>query len=134
LAQQQRARSRLGHLVLADLELLADHHHGTAGLDGRSRAPAPRPLRLHRSTPKELVESSRGLSPSASARGIMLPGKGGPAVAVSTREPRMDIRLSDEQRRDFEEKGYVVLPDFFEPDELRRLYAAIDEVRDEYDR
>ena len=55
-------------------------------------------------------------------------------MAVSTREPRMDVRLSDEQRRDFEEKGYVVLPDFFEPDELRRLHQAIDEVRDAYDR
>src|SRR5205823_5307679 len=45
-------------------------------------------------------------------------------MAVSTREPRMDVRLSDQQRRDFEEKGYVLLPDFFEPDELRRLLAA----------
>src|SRR5437868_5528874 len=35
-------------------------------------------------------------------------GERGRAVAVSTREPRMDIRLSDEQRRDFEEKGYIV--------------------------
>ena len=55
-------------------------------------------------------------------------------MAISTREPRMDVRLTDEQRRDFEEKGYVILPDFFEPDELGRLLAAIDEVRDAYDR
>ena len=53
-------------------------------------------------------------------------------MAVSTREPRMDIRLTDEQRRDFEEKGYVLLPDFFEPDELKRLLGAIDDVRDQY--
>jgi len=53
-------------------------------------------------------------------------------MAVSTREPRMDIRLSDEQRRDFEEKGYVLLPDFFEPAELSRLLEAIDEVRDRF--
>jgi len=44
----------------------------------------------------------------------------------------MDIRLTDEQRRDFEEKGYVLLPNFFEPDELKRLLAAIDDVRDRY--
>src|SRR5687768_11906024 len=53
-------------------------------------------------------------------------------MAVSVREPRMDVRLTDEQRRDFDEKGYVLIEDFFEPDELKRLLAAIEEVRDRY--
>jgi ectoine hydroxylase-related dioxygenase (phytanoyl-CoA dioxygenase family) len=46
----------------------------------------------------------------------------------------MDVRLTEEQRRDFEEKGYVLLEDFFEPEEYGRLLEAIDEVRDRYDR
>jgi ectoine hydroxylase-related dioxygenase (phytanoyl-CoA dioxygenase family) len=53
-------------------------------------------------------------------------------MATTTSEPRMDIRLTPEQRRDFEEKGYVLLEDFFEPAELDRLLTAIDEVRDQY--
>ena len=53
-------------------------------------------------------------------------------MAVSVREPRMDVRLTDEQRRDFDEKGYVLIEDFFEPEELQRLLDAIEEVRDRY--
>jgi ectoine hydroxylase len=45
------------------------------------------------------------------------------AVATST-----TIALTDEQRRDFDEKGYVVIEDFFTPEELDRLLLAIDEV------
>ena len=55
-------------------------------------------------------------------------------MAVSTREPRMDLGLTEAQRRDFDEKGYVLLDDFFEDGEYRRLLDAIDEVRDRYGR
>jgi ectoine hydroxylase len=36
--------------------------------------------------------------------------------------------LTEEQRRDFDEKGYIILEDFFAPEEFTRLLAAIDEV------
>lgn len=42
----------------------------------------------------------------------------------------MSIAMTEEQARDFEEKGFVVLEDFFEQDELDRLLSAIDEVAD----
>lgn len=40
----------------------------------------------------------------------------------------MSIAMNEEQKRDFEEKGYVVLENFFTPDELARLLDAVDEV------
>ncbi len=55
-------------------------------------------------------------------------------MAVSTRELRVEERLTDQQRRDFDENGYVLIEDFFDPDEYAGLMTAIDDVRDEYDR
>ncbi len=40
----------------------------------------------------------------------------------------MAIAMTEQQRRDFDEKGYVVLDDFLSPSELDRLLGAIDEV------
>lgn len=40
----------------------------------------------------------------------------------------MSIAMNEEQQHDFEEKGYVVLDNFFTPDELARLLDAVDEV------
>ncbi len=40
----------------------------------------------------------------------------------------MSIAMNEEQQHDFEEKGYVVLENFFTPDELARLLDAVDEV------
>jgi ectoine hydroxylase-related dioxygenase (phytanoyl-CoA dioxygenase family) len=45
------------------------------------------------------------------------------AIATSA-----SIALTEEQRRDFDEKGYIVVEDFFTPAELDRLLSAIDEV------
>jgi ectoine hydroxylase-related dioxygenase (phytanoyl-CoA dioxygenase family) len=36
--------------------------------------------------------------------------------------------MTEQQRRDFEEKGFILIEDFFDPDELQRLLQAIDEV------
>lgn len=38
------------------------------------------------------------------------------------------LAMTQQQRRDFEDKGFVVIEDFFGPEELGRLLAAIDEV------
>jgi hypothetical protein len=38
------------------------------------------------------------------------------------------IALTEEQRRDFDEKGYVIIEDFFTPADFDRLLSAIDEV------
>ena len=40
----------------------------------------------------------------------------------------MAIAMTGQQRRDFEEKGYVILDDFLEPLEVGRLLEAVDEV------
>lgn len=40
----------------------------------------------------------------------------------------MTIAMTAEQKQDFEEKGYIILEDFFEQSELERLLSAIDEV------
>lgn len=40
----------------------------------------------------------------------------------------MSIAMNEQQQHDFAEKGYVVLEDFFTPDELARLLDAVDEV------
>ena len=40
----------------------------------------------------------------------------------------MAIAMTEEQQRDFEEKGYVILDDFLEPPEVGRLLEAVDEV------
>jgi ectoine hydroxylase len=55
-------------------------------------------------------------------------------MSVVTREPDMAVALTDEQRRAFDEDGYVLLHDFFAPDEYRRLMDAIDEVAARYRR
>ena len=46
------------------------------------------------------------------------------AVARST----ATIAMTEQQQRDFEEKGFILIEDFFDPDELTRLLSAIDEV------
>jgi ectoine hydroxylase-related dioxygenase (phytanoyl-CoA dioxygenase family) len=38
------------------------------------------------------------------------------------------IGMTEQQRRDFDDLGYVLIEDFFEPAELQRLLDAIDEV------
>ena len=40
----------------------------------------------------------------------------------------MSIAMNEQQKSDFEEKGYVILEDFFGQDELERLLAATEEV------
>jgi ectoine hydroxylase-related dioxygenase (phytanoyl-CoA dioxygenase family) len=42
--------------------------------------------------------------------------------------PQTNLAMTPEQRRDFDEKGFVVLEDFFTAEELDRLLSAIDEV------
>jgi ectoine hydroxylase len=46
------------------------------------------------------------------------------AVAASARS----IAMTQQQRIDFEEQGFILIEDFFTQDELNRLLAAIDEV------
>ena len=36
--------------------------------------------------------------------------------------------MTEQQKRDFDENGFIVLEDFLDPDELERLLAAVDEV------
>ena len=38
------------------------------------------------------------------------------------------IAMTEQQRRDFDEKGFILIEDFFEPAELQRLLDAIDEI------
>jgi ectoine hydroxylase len=38
------------------------------------------------------------------------------------------LAMTQDQRRAFDENGFILLPEFFEADELRRLLGAIDEV------
>jgi ectoine hydroxylase len=45
------------------------------------------------------------------------------AVALST-----SLVMTDQQHRDFEERGFILLKNFFTPPEFERLLAAIDEV------
>ena len=40
----------------------------------------------------------------------------------------MSIAMTEQQERDFEEKGFIILEDFLQRDELERLLAAVDEV------
>src|SRR5579885_2835367 len=40
----------------------------------------------------------------------------------------MSLAMSEQQRRDFDEQGFIVLEDFFTGAELQRLLDAIDEV------
>ena len=42
------------------------------------------------------------------------------AVATSTRS----IAMTEQQRTDFEEKGFILIEDFFTPDELNRQMRA----------
>lgn len=45
-------------------------------------------------------------------------------VAAST----PSIAMTEQQRKDFDQQGFILIEDFFAPDELDRLLAAIDEV------
>ena len=36
--------------------------------------------------------------------------------------------MTEQQRRDFDEQGFILLENFFSPAEFERLLAAIDEV------
>jgi ectoine hydroxylase len=47
-------------------------------------------------------------------------------MAVST--PAASLAMTEQQRRDFDEKGFILLENFFTQDELDRLLAAIDVV------
>ncbi|MCZ6636084.1 MAG: phytanoyl-CoA dioxygenase family protein [bacterium] len=42
----------------------------------------------------------------------------------------MSIAMTEQQEKDFEEKGFIILEDFLKPDELARLLSAVDEVAD----
>jgi ectoine hydroxylase-related dioxygenase (phytanoyl-CoA dioxygenase family) len=44
------------------------------------------------------------------------------------KERSMGIAMTEQQKCDFEEKGYIILEDFFSADELAHLLAAVDEV------
>lgn len=46
----------------------------------------------------------------------------------------MSLAMTGQQRRDFDEKGFIVLEDFFVGAELQRLLDAIDEVADQIHR
>jgi ectoine hydroxylase-related dioxygenase (phytanoyl-CoA dioxygenase family) len=41
------------------------------------------------------------------------------------------LAMTDEQRRSFDENGFIVIENFFTPTELQRLLAAIDEVAEQ---
>ena len=41
----------------------------------------------------------------------------------------MPLAMTPEQAKDFDEKGFIVLEEFFDQSELDRLLQAIDEVR-----
>ena len=40
----------------------------------------------------------------------------------------MPLAMTEQQQRDFEEQGFIILADFLTPEELQRLLAAVDEV------
>jgi ectoine hydroxylase-related dioxygenase (phytanoyl-CoA dioxygenase family) len=46
------------------------------------------------------------------------------AVTIST----SNLAMTDQQQRDFDEQGFILIEDFFDQGELTRLLAAIDEV------
>ena len=46
----------------------------------------------------------------------------------------MSIAMTEQQAQEFEEKGFIILEDFFAQDELNRLLAAIDEVAEKVHR
>jgi ectoine hydroxylase len=46
------------------------------------------------------------------------------AVAI----PSTSLAMTEQQRRDFDEQGFILLPNFFTGSEIGRLLAAIDEV------
>src|SRR5262245_48249453 len=50
------------------------------------------------------------------------------AVATPATSTRTTLAMTDQQRRDFDERGFIVLENFFRPSEFERLLAAIDEV------
>src|SRR5258708_648796 len=47
-------------------------------------------------------------------------------MAVAT--PTMQLAMTAEQRRSFDERGFILIEDFFNPTEFDRLLRAIDEV------
>ena len=47
-------------------------------------------------------------------------------MAVAT--PAAALAMTEQQRRDFDEHGFILLENFFTPAEFERLLAAIDEV------
>jgi len=47
-------------------------------------------------------------------------------MAVTT--PAATLAMTEQQRRDFEQQGFILLENFFSPSEFDRLHAAIDEV------
>ena len=42
--------------------------------------------------------------------------------------PTTSLAMTDQQHRDFDERGFILLENFFTPTEFDRLLAAIDEV------
>ncbi len=42
--------------------------------------------------------------------------------------PTTSLVMTDQQRQDFDERGFILLENFFTSPELERLLAAIDEV------
>jgi ectoine hydroxylase len=47
-------------------------------------------------------------------------------MAVAT--PATSLAMTEQQRRDFDEKGFILIENFFSQEEFERLLAAIDEV------
>lgn len=40
----------------------------------------------------------------------------------------MPLAMTENQKRDFKSKGFIILDPFFSPNELERLLSAVDEV------
>ena len=43
-------------------------------------------------------------------------------------ENPMAIAMTEQQERDFDENGFIILEDFLSPDEVGHLLAAVDKV------
>src|SRR5438034_5573778 len=50
------------------------------------------------------------------------------AVATPATSTRTTLAMTEQQRREFDERGFIVLENFFSRPEFERLLAAIDEV------
>src|ERR1700738_1895933 len=68
------------------------------------------------------------VNPAHPAEALGLDNRGGARMAVMS--ATMPLAMTAEQHRSFEERGFILIENFFEQAELARLLAAIDEVGD----